>query len=206
VRQSCRTRRSYRWEQGTGLGLLIDTSYFGGAWVRGGNPRPAIGMTRPRRSPLPAAHSSSRWAQPPLWIDTGARVEPPAATVRDIFRLLDKETRWRRRSSYTSALVALAVVTLQRPRSGTHRVRGKHRRASELYERVRRRFRLSSHDPLPSAPSRLGDRAGSSAPRGPRGSPASETRTRAVDAGSMPRYRCQARTIPPDSHKKNVGC
>jgi len=86
----CRNAAFLALGTGAGLGLLIDDKLFRGA--RGS-------ATRLRRSHLPAAHSSSRWAHSPSWIGTGAKVEPRPPRCATFSGSSSKETKWRRRSS-----------------------------------------------------------------------------------------------------------
>jgi len=167
-----------------GSACLIDDKLFRGARGSAGEIAGTCqsGATRLRRSHLPAAHSSSRWAHSPSWIDIprapGWSRGPPR--LRDIFR----PPRARRRSgggrssTRTARWVALAVVTLQSLLDlelivfgGSIGVR------PELYERVRRApSRPLLTTPLPSHPAGLGGSRGAHrAPRGAAGAgPASE--------------------------------
>ena len=160
----CRNAAFLALGTGTGLGLLIDNKLFRGA-------RGAAGEI----SDLPIGHDPT--SQMPSSVGGAFELEvgslaivdryhrqsgTPAATVRDIFKLLEKGDDVAAAVLDTTARwVALAVVTLQSLLDlelivfgGSIGVR------PELYERVQQTLPALFPRPITIAPSQLGDRAG----------------------------------------------
>jgi predicted NBD/HSP70 family sugar kinase len=148
---------------GAGLGLLIDDKLFRGAHGSAGEIAD-LPIGRDPASQLPSASGTFELEVGSLAIVDRYRRQggTEAATVRDIFRLLEQGDEVAASVLDTTARwVALAVVTLQSLLDlelivfgGSIGVR------PELYERVRRTLPTLFPRPITIAPSRLGDRAG----------------------------------------------
>ena len=159
----CRNAAFLALGTGVGLGLLIDDKLFRGARGSAGE----IADLPIGRDPTSQIHSAG--ASFELEVGSLAIVDryrreggTAAATVRDIFRLLEQGDQVAASVLDTTARwVALAVVTLQSLLDlelivfgGSIGVR------PELYERVRRVLPALFSRPITIAPSQLGDRAG----------------------------------------------
>jgi predicted NBD/HSP70 family sugar kinase len=148
---------------GAGLGLLIDDKLFRGARGSAGEIAD-LPIGRDPTSQNPSASGTFELEVGSLAIVERYRRQggTAAATVRDIFRLLEQGDEVAASVLDTTARwVALAVVTLQSLLDlelivfgGSIGVR------PELYERVRRALPAHFSRPITIAPSRLGDRAG----------------------------------------------
>jgi len=169
---------------GAGLGLLIDGKLFRGARGSAGEIAD-LPIGRDPASRKPSAGGTFELEVGSLAIVDRYRRQggTAAATVRDIFRLLEQGDEVAASVLDTTARwVALAVVTLQSLLDlelivfgGSIGVR------PELYERVRRDLPALFSRPITIAPAGLAIARGSSAPRGPRGTPCVRTLS--------PRYR-----------------
>lgn len=160
--RDCRNAAFLALGTGAGLGLLIDDKLFRGA--RGAAGEIAyMPIARDPTSQIPSATSEFE-----LEVGSPAIVEryrrlggTAAATVRDIFKLLEEGDKVAASVLDTTAhWVALAVATLQSLLDlelvvfgGSIGVR------PELYERVRRALPALFSRPIAIAPSQLGDRA-----------------------------------------------
>ena len=159
----CRNAAFLSLGTGAGLGLLIDDKLFRGARGMAGEIAD-LPIGRDPTSQIPFASSTFE-----LEVGSPAIVEryrrqggTAAATVRDIFRLLEQGDEVAASVLDTTARwVSLAVVTLQSLLDlelivfgGSIGVR------PELYERVQRALPALFSRPIPIAPSQLGDRAG----------------------------------------------
>jgi predicted NBD/HSP70 family sugar kinase len=159
----CRNAAFLSLGTGAGLGLLIDDKLFRGARGSAGEIAD-LPIGRDPTAQMPSASGTFE-----LEVGSLAIVEryqrqggTAAATVRDIFRLLEQGDEVATSVLDTTARwVALAVVTLQSLLDldlivfgGSIGVR------PELYERVRRDLPALFSRPITIAPSRLGDRAG----------------------------------------------
>jgi len=158
----CRNAAFLALGTGAGLGLLIDDKLFRGRVARRGKSRTCqSGATRLRRS-ICQRHIRARGGSLAIVDRYRRQGGTAAATVRDIFRLLEQGDEVAASVLDTTARwVALAVVTLQSLLDlelivfgGSIGVR------PELYERVRRTLPALFSRPITIAPSRLGDRAG----------------------------------------------
>ena len=159
----CRNAAFLSLGTGAGLGLLIDGKLFRGARGMAGEIAD-LPLGRDPASQTPSAGGSFEFEVGSLAIVDRYRRQggTAAATVRDIFRLLEQGDEVAASVLDTTAhRVALAVVTLQSLLDlelivfgGSIGVR------SELYERVRRALPALFSRPIAVAPSRLGDRAG----------------------------------------------
>ncbi|MGC1522965.1 MAG: ROK family protein [Steroidobacteraceae bacterium] len=150
----CRNAAFLALGTGAGLGLLIDDKLFRGARGSAGEIADLpIGMDRTFELEVGSLAIVDRYRR---------QGGTAAATVRDIFRLLEQGDEVAAAVLDTTARwVALAVVTLQSLLDlelivfgGSIGVR------PELYERVRRALPALFSRPITIAPSRLGDRAG----------------------------------------------
>lgn len=159
----CRNAAFLSLGTGAGLGLLIDDKLFRGARGMAGEIAD-LPIGRDPTSQIPFASSTFE-----LEVGSPAIVEryrrqggTAAATVRDIFRLLEQGDEVAASVLDTTARwVSLAVVTLQSLLDlelivfgGSIGVR------PELYERVQRALPALFSRPITIAPSQLGDRAG----------------------------------------------
>src|SRR5689334_20180394 len=159
----CRNAAFLALGTGTGLGLLIDDKLFRGACGAAGE----ISDLPIGRDPTSQPHSATGAFE--LEVGSLAIVDryrrqggTTAATVRDIFKLLEEGDEVAASVLDTTARwVGLAVVTLQSLLDlelivfgGSIGVR------PELYERVRQILPALFSRPITIAPSRLGDRAG----------------------------------------------
>ena len=159
----CRNAAFLSLGTGAGLGLLIDDKLFRGARGSAGEIAD-LPMGRDPASQLPSSGGTFELEVGSLAIVDRYRQQggTAAATVRDIFRLLEQgDTVAASVLDTTARWVALAVVTLQSLLDlelivfgGSIGVR------PELYERVRRTLPALFSRPITIAPSRLGDRAG----------------------------------------------
>jgi len=159
----CRNAAFLSLGTGAGLGLLIDDKLFRGARGMAGEIAD-LPIGRGPTSQTPSAGGSFELEVGSLAILDRYRRQggTAAATVRDIFRLLEQGDEVAASVLDTTArCVALAVVTLQSLLDlelivfgGSIGVR------SELYERVRRALPALFSRPIAIAPSMLGDRAG----------------------------------------------
>jgi predicted NBD/HSP70 family sugar kinase len=148
---------------GAGLGLLINDKLFRGAHGAAGEIAD-LPIARDPRSQIPATIGAFELEVGSLAIVDRYRRQggTAAATVRDIFRLLEQGDELAASVLDTTARwVALAVVTLQSLLDlelivfgGSIGVR------PELYERVQRALPALFSRHIPIAPSELGDRAG----------------------------------------------
>src|SRR5579862_9538224 len=159
----CRNAAFLSLGTGAGLGLLMDDKLFRGAHGSAGEIAD-LPIGRDPTSQIPSASGTFE-----LEVGSHAIVDryrrqggTAAATVRDIFRLLEQGDEVAASVLDTTAhWVALAVVTLQSLLDlelivfgGSIGVR------PELYERVRRALPALFSRPITIAPSQLGDRAG----------------------------------------------
>ena len=159
----CRNAAFLALGTGAGLGLLIDDKLFRGAHGSAGEIAD-LPIGRDPMSPMPSAHGAFELEVGSLAIVDRYRREgaTAAATVRDIFKLLEQGDAVAASVLDTTARwVALAVATLQSLLDlelivfgGSIGVR------PELYERVQRELPALFSRPITIAPSRLGDRAG----------------------------------------------
>jgi predicted NBD/HSP70 family sugar kinase len=159
----CRNAAFLSLGTGTGLGLLIDDKLFRGARGSAGEIAD-LPIGRDPTSQIPSGSGTFELEVGSLAIVDRYRRQggAAAATVRDIFRLLEQGDPVAASVLDTTARwVALAVVTLQSLLDldlivfgGSIGVR------PELYERVRRELPALFSRPITIAPSRLGDRAG----------------------------------------------
>jgi len=148
---------------GAGLGLLMDDKLFRGAHGSAGEIAD-LPIGRDPTSQIPSASGTFELQVGSLAIVDRYRRQggTAAATVRDIFRLLEQGDEVAATVLDTTARwVALAVVTIQSLLDlelivfgGSIGVR------PELYERVRQALPALFSRPIAIAPSRLGDRAG----------------------------------------------
>jgi predicted NBD/HSP70 family sugar kinase len=160
---SCRNAAFLSLGTGAGLGLLIDGKLFRGARGSAGEIAD-LPIGRDPSSQIPSASGTFELEVGSLAIVDRYRRQggTAAATVRDIFRLLEQGDEVAESVLDTTARwVALAVVTLQSLLDleiivfgGSIGVR------PELYERVRRALPTLFSRPITIAPSQLGDRAG----------------------------------------------
>jgi len=158
----CRNAAFLSLGTGAGLGLLIDDKLYRGA--RGSAGEIADLPLCDPNAPIPAAGGTFELEVGSFAIMDRYRRQggTAAATVRDIFRLLERGDEVAASVLDTTARwVALAVVTLQSLLDlellvfgGSIGVR------PELYERVRRALPALFSRPIAIAPSQLGDRAG----------------------------------------------
>jgi predicted NBD/HSP70 family sugar kinase len=159
----CRNAAFLSLGTGTGLGLIMDDKLFRGAHGSAGEIAD-LPIGRDPTSQIPSAGGTFELEVGSLAIVDRYRRQggTAAATVRDIFRLLDQGDEVAASVLDTTARwVALAVVTLQSLLDlelivfgGSIGVR------PELYERVRQTLPTLFSRPITIAPSRLGDRAG----------------------------------------------
>src|SRR4029077_19599277 len=159
----CRNAAFLALGTGAGLGLLIDDKLFRGARGSAGEIAD-LPIGRDPTSQIPSASGTFELEVGSLAIVDRYRRQggTAAATVRDIFRLLEQGDEVAASVLDTTARwVALAVVTLQSLLDlelivfgGSIGVR------PELYERVRRALPALFSRPINIAPSLLGDRAG----------------------------------------------
>ena len=159
----CRNAAFLALGTGAGLGLLIDDKLFRGAHGAAGEIAD-LPIGHDPTAPIPSATSTFELEVGSLAIVDRYRRQGgmAAATVRDIFRLLEQGDDVAASVLDTTARwVALAVVTLQSLLDlelivfgGSIGVR------PDLYERVRRALPALSSRPIAIAPSQLGDRAG----------------------------------------------
>jgi predicted NBD/HSP70 family sugar kinase len=159
----CRNAAFLALGTGAGLGLLIDDKLFRGARGSAGEIAD-LPIGRDPTSQIPSASGTFELEVGSLAIVDRYRRQggTAAATVRDIFRLLEQGDEVAASVLDTTARwVALAVVTLQSLLDlelivfgGSIGVR------PELYERVRRTLPALFSRPITIAPSQLGDRAG----------------------------------------------
>jgi predicted NBD/HSP70 family sugar kinase len=159
----CRNAAFLALGTGAGLGLLIDNKLFRGARGSAGEIAD-LPIGRDPTSQIRVASGTFELEVGSLAIVDRYRRQggTAAATVRDIFRLLEQGDEVAASVLDTTARwVALAVVTLQSLLDlelivfgGSIGVR------PELYERVRRALPALFSRPINIAPSRLGDRAG----------------------------------------------
>ncbi len=159
----CRNAAFLSLGTGAGLGLLIDDKLFRGARGMAGEIAD-LPIGRDPTSQIPASGGSFELEVGSFAIVDRYRRQggTAAATVRDIFRLLEQGDEVAASVLDTTARwVALAVVTLQSLLDlelivfgGSIGVR------SELYERVQRDLPALVSRPIAIAPSQLGDRAG----------------------------------------------
>ena len=158
----CRNAAFLALGTGAGLGLLIDDKLFRGASGSAGEIAD-LPIGRDPTSQIPSAGTFELEVGSLAIVDRYRRQGgTAAATVRDIFRLLEQGDEVAASVLDTTARwVALAVVTLQSLLDlelivfgGSIGVR------PELYERVRRALPALFSRPITIAPSRLGDRAG----------------------------------------------
>jgi predicted NBD/HSP70 family sugar kinase len=159
----CRNAAFLALGTGAGLGLLIDDKLFRGASGSAGEIAD-LPIGRDPSSQIPSAGGTFELEVGSLAIVDRYRRQggTAAATVRDIFRLLEQGDEVAASVLDTTARwVALAVVTLQSlldleliVLGGSIGVR------PELYERVQRDLPALFSRPIAIAPSRLGDRAG----------------------------------------------
>ena len=159
----CRNAAFLALGTGAGLGLLIDDQLFRGTHGAAGEIAD-LPVGRTPTSPLPSPHGVFELEVGSFAIVDRYRREGggAAATVRDVFRLLEAGDAVAASVLDTTAhWVALAVVTLQSLLDlelvvfgGSIGVR------PELYERVRRTLPALFSRPILIAPSLLGDRAG----------------------------------------------
>jgi predicted NBD/HSP70 family sugar kinase len=161
--KSCRNAAFLALGTGVGLGLLIDEKLYRGACGSAGEIAD-LPIGREPASQIPAAGGAFELEVGSLAIVDRYRREggTAAATVRDIFKLLEQGDAVAGSVLDTTARwVALAVVSLQSLLDlelivfgGSIGVR------PELYERVRRALPALFSRPIAIAPSQLGDRAG----------------------------------------------
>ena len=159
----CRNAAFLSLGTGTGLGLLMDDKLFRGTHGSAGEIAD-LPIGRDATSKLPPVSGTFELEVGSLAIVDRYRREggADAATVRDIFKLLEQGDEVAASVLDTTARwVALAVVTLQSLLDlelivfgGSIGVR------PELYERVRHALPALFSRPITIAPSRLGDRAG----------------------------------------------
>jgi predicted NBD/HSP70 family sugar kinase len=159
----CRNAAFLALGTGAGLGLLIDDKLFRGARGSAGEIAD-LPIGHDPTSQIPSASGTFELEVGSLAIVNRYRRQggTAAATVRDIFRLLEQGDEVAASVLDTTARwVALAVVTLQSLLDlelvvfgGSIGVR------PELYERVQRTLPALFSRPITIAPSRLGDRAG----------------------------------------------
>jgi predicted NBD/HSP70 family sugar kinase len=159
----CRNAAFLALGTGAGLGLLIEDKLFRGARGSAGEIAD-LPIGRDATSQIPSAHGAFELEVGSLAIVDRYRREggTAAATVRDIFKLLEQgDTVAASVLDTTARWVALAVATLQSLLDlelivfgGSIGVR------PELYERVQRALPALFSRPITIAPSRLGDRAG----------------------------------------------
>jgi predicted NBD/HSP70 family sugar kinase len=159
----CRNAAFLSLGTGAGLGLLIDDKLFRGARGSAGEIAD-LPIGRDPSSQIPSASGTFELEVGSLAIVDRYQRQggTAAATVRDIFRLLEQGDEVAASVLDTTARwVALAVVTLQSLLDlelivfgGSIGVR------PELYERVRGALPALFSRPITIAPSRLGDRAG----------------------------------------------
>jgi len=158
----CRNAAFLSLGTGAGLGLLIDGKLFRGARGSAGEIAD-LPIGRDPTSLTPATHAFELEVGSPAIVDRYRRQGgTAAATVRDIFRLLEEGDPLAAAVLDTTARwVALAVATLQSLLDlelivfgGSIGVR------PELYERVQQALPALFSRPINIAPSRLGDRAG----------------------------------------------
>src|SRR6202142_3380573 len=157
----CRNAAFLALGTGAGLGLLIDGKLFRGAHGSAGE---SADLQIGRAPQNPSASGTFELEVASLAIVDRYRRQggPAAATVRDIFRLLEQGDEVAASVLDTTARwVALAVVTMQSLLDlelivfgGSIGVR------PELYERVRQTLPTLFSRPIAIAPSQLGDRAG----------------------------------------------
>ncbi len=159
----CRNAAFLALGTGTGLGLLIDDKLFRGAHGSAGEIADLPIGCDPT-SQIPSASGTFELEAGSLAIVDRYRRQggTAAATVRDIFRLLEQGDEVAASVLDTTARwVALAVVTLQSLLDLEIIVFGGSIGAHpELYERVRRALPALFSRPITIAQSRLGDRAG----------------------------------------------
>ena len=159
----CRNAAFLALGTGAGLGLLIEEKLFRGARGSAGEIAD-LPIGRDPTAQIPSASGTFELEVGSLAIVDRYRRNggTAAATVRDIFRLLEEGDEVAASTLDTTARwVALAVVTLQSLLDlelivfgGSIGVR------PELYERVRRALPALFSRPITIAPSQLGDRAG----------------------------------------------
>jgi predicted NBD/HSP70 family sugar kinase len=159
----CRNAAFLSLGTGAGLGLLMDDKLFRGAHGSAGEIAD-LPIGRDPTSQIPSANGTFELEVGSLAIVDRYRRQggTAAATVRDIFRLLEQGDEVAASVLDTTARwVALAVVTMQSLLDlelivfgGSIGVR------PELYERVRQALPTLFSRPIAIAPSRLGDRAG----------------------------------------------
>ena len=159
----CRNAAFLSLGTGAGLGLLMDDKLFRGAHGSAGEIAD-LPIGRDPSSQIPSASGTFELEVGSLAIVDRYRRQggTAAATVRDIFRLLEQGDEVAASVLDTTARwVALAVVTLQSLLDlelivfgGSIGVR------PELYERVRQTLPSLFSRPIAIAPSQLGDRAG----------------------------------------------
>ncbi len=159
----CRNAAFLALGTGTGLGLLIDDKLFRGARGLAGEIADLpIGYDPTSQIPSASGTFELEVGSPAIVDRYRRQGGTAAATVRDIFRLLEQGDELAVSVlDATARCVALAVVTLQSLLDlelivfgGSIGVR------PELYERVQRAFPALFSRPITIAPSRLGDRAG----------------------------------------------
>jgi len=159
----CRNAAFLSLGTGAGLGLLMDDKLYRGAHGSAGEIAD-LPIGRDPTSQMPSAGGTFELEVGSLAIVDRYRRQggTAAATVRDIFRLLEQGDEVAASVLDTTARwIALAVVTMQSLLDlelivfgGSIGVR------PELYERVRRTLPTLFSRPITIAPSRLGDRAG----------------------------------------------
>jgi predicted NBD/HSP70 family sugar kinase len=159
----CHNAASLALGTGAGLGLLIDDKLFRGARGTAGEIAD-LPIGRDPTSQIPSTSGTFELEVGSLAIVDRYRRQggTAAATVRDIFRLLEQGDEVAASVLDTTARwVALAVVTLHALLDldliGFGRSNGVR---PELYERVRRTLPALFSRPITIEPSRLGDRAG----------------------------------------------
>jgi predicted NBD/HSP70 family sugar kinase len=159
----CRNAAFLSLGTGAGLGLLMDDKLFRGAHGSAGEIAD-LPIGRDPTSQIPSAGGTFELEVGSLAIVDRYRRQggTSAATVRDIFRLLDQGDKVAASVLDTTARwVALAVVTLQSLLDLELIVfGGSIGMRPELYERVQRFLPALFSRPITIAPSRLGDRAG----------------------------------------------
>ena len=157
----CRNAAFLALGPGTGLGLLIDDKLFRGARGSAGEIAD-LPIGRDPTSQIPSATFELELGSHAIVDRYRRQGGTAAATVRDIFRLLEQGDEVAASILDTTARwVAVAVVTLQSLLDlelivfgGSIGVR------PELYQRVQRALPALFSRPIATAPSQLGDRAG----------------------------------------------
>ena len=159
----CRNAAFLALGTGTGLGLLIDDKLFRGAQGLAGEIADLpIGYDPTSQIPSASGTFELEVGSPAIVDRYRRQGGTAAATVRDIFRLLEQGDELATSVlDATARCVALAVVTLQSLLDLELIVfGGSIGMRPELLERVQRAFPALLSRPITIAPSRLGDRAG----------------------------------------------